>query len=291
MQEAEAPIGPGTPVAKRRSSKSFPARTGFGFMMNTPEATKRSMDTPPTSPMLLQRRLEDDIDSAVHMRSVPLLSLALQRGHRCSADHCLYEVVHRCHECALEFLLEEHGNIDVDEQCRGRRPIHEAVQACSVEGDVGHRMAEALLRHGARPDPIDGDDCAADPPLHVATKRGNASTVSLLLAHRANPNVADSNGHTALHIASRAPPLGLHEKAVLALLSYGANPVRPDAAGMVPGRYARDIKLRVVLRQAEHVYSQGTVLAARGRGRLCAEAPVSICLLSPELFGCIVDFL
>lgn len=266
----------------------------------TPEVKKRSIATPPSSPAMLQKRLQYDIDNALRRSSLPLLSLALLRGHCCGDDHCLYEAVRRQNLRALEFLLQRgHStNHDVDSQCGGRRPLHLAIQACMAEGDVGYKMAELLLKHGSRPDALRDDDPAVDTPLHNATKRGCPAAVALLLCYGADPNGADMSGFTPLHVVCRQTPFHpcgtSHEEVIQLVLRHGACPSLVDHFGLEPLHYAHDVGLRQKLLQAERWWSRGFLRLARGRGQKDDESSRNLivaCCHFPEIFETIIKWL
>lgn len=167
----------------------------------TPQKRQHLQDTPPPAPQLFQNKLRDDIDEAILHGSMPLLSLALIHGHRCSGYHPVYEAVHHQHLGALEFLLR--NGYPADEVCCGRRPLHLAMQCCMIEGDAGQKMAELLLKYGARPNYTPGDDLAQPSPLHNAVQRCCAAATELLLVSGADPRKVDAFGNTPLHLACR----------------------------------------------------------------------------------------
>mmetsp|Transcript_31681 Transcript_31681/g.67332 ORF Transcript_31681/g.67332 Transcript_31681/m.67332 type:complete len:355 (+) Transcript_31681:70-1134(+) len=290
-------IGPCTPQRSTPDCKRLPSWPSRSFSMETPEAKKRSINTPPSGPMMLQKRLEDDIEAALLRGSLSLLSLALLRGHCCGQDHCVHEAVRRQNVRALEFLLQRDVQ-DVDAHCCGRRPLHLAIQACMVEGDAGYKMAELLLQHAARPNLQCGDDWSVDAPLHEATKRGCAAAVALLLRYGADPNAADMNSYTPLHVACRQTPFQFgthHGEVVQLLLRHGAVPYHTDLFGLAPLQYAHDGSLRRRLIQAEQAWSRRALALARGRscvggGQGEDEARI-ICCSIHELFEAIIHFL
>lgn len=92
--------------------------------------------------------------------------------------------------------------------------------------------ASALLNRGADANALDVWGRA---PLVWACEAGSASIVRLLLAHGAQPDLADkSDGSTALIKAVIAGDVS----AVKALLDAGARPDKPDLAGATPLRWA-----------------------------------------------------
>jgi hypothetical protein len=242
------------------------ANVGHCWLLATPETKKRSIHTPPSTPRPLQTRKSSEIDAALVRGSMPLLSLALLRGHRCGSDHGVHEAVRLMSLPALELLLRH--DQDPDEHCCGQRALHLALQACMAENDVGYRMADILLRHHARPDPVDGDGRHVEGPLHGATKRGCAAAVSLLLKRGADPNGRDGNGNSPLHILCRQMHIhidGGYRKVLDLLLQAGAKPYILDADGRPPIAYAHWHGLRWAMQRAEHSWSAGALAAAQGR--------------------------
>lgn len=65
-------------------------------------------------------------------------------------------------------------------------------------------------------------------PLHKATETGNLDAIVLLLKHGADPDVADPDGVTSLHIANSFDGLGYISDI---LLNYGADPNKRDKLG------------------------------------------------------------
>merc|ERR1719491_1264426 len=99
--------------------------------------------------------------------------------------------------------------------------------ACYEAGDVGCRMMEVLLQHGASPNALEGDDACVGGPLHIAAKRSCAAAVETLLAHGADPNTCDSKGCTPLHVlCAQAYFHGFveHQRCLNLLLASGARP-------------------------------------------------------------------
>eukprot|EP00435_Cladocopium_sp_Y103_P059562 s1531_g21.t1 len=253
------------------------------WLLKTPEAKKRSACTPPPS---IQRRLRDDIQTALLQDSDTLLALALLRNHRCCSNHYVYEAVRRHSLRALEYLLKREAS-DLDEACLGCRPLHVATQVCMFNGDVGYCMMELLLQHGARPNRVVGDDPELDPPLHEATKRGSVPAVSLLLNARASPDEVNGHGDSPLHLACRQTPFqgsDMQSEVVSLLLRHGAKPMALDSLGRPPKRYALDPVLVGQLTEAESRWCRGEALLAWRSWRHATN-------ILPELFEKIVSFL
>lgn len=257
--------------------------------MDTPEAKKRSVATPPSGPTLLHRRLQNEIEAALVQGSVSLLSLALSRSHGCGEDHCVFEAV-RCHHAgALELLLQRGPAQDVDRHCSGRRPLHLAVQTTLSEGDTGYAMAELLLRHSSRPGRCPGDSLALDAPLIAAAKRGCVPAVSLLLRYAGDPNSCDVYGSSLLHVVCRQAPYlcgPLHMEVVCLLLRYGACPCATDALGLTPAQYTLDVGLRQLLAAAGRCWNRRSLLLTLARS-----GGVSSAALLPEVVDAIVGCL
>jgi len=263
----------------------------------TPKKLKRrsSEEGPPSGPSIVRRRCAADIAEALRQKSVPLLALAFSSGHRCSGGaHCISEAVAQKNVAALELLLSHGGShADVDEFCRGRRPVHAALQHCIVEGDIGYQMLELLLQHGACPDFIPGD-CNGEGPLHAAVRHGNLLATTLLLRHHADVNGLDVSGSSPLHAACKPALSGTGcvlfadvEGTLRQLLCHGANPFLCDNLGLPPIRYARSGILRVAMSEAETLWSRSALRLAWGR----EEGQAGVAWQIPELLDRIGDFL
>lgn len=208
---------------------------------------------------------------------------------------------------AVEFFLRR-SQADVDRQCKGKRPLHLAVQCCMTVGDVGYRIAALLLQNGAKPDRVSGDDPWADSPLTEAAKRCCIAAVRLLLSFEADPNVLDHSGFSPLHHACRqerlmfpagnstrdmfprlhwtdlhaqgpdgedAPsPFPCVENLVEVLLRNGASPLQLDSVSNLPVHYIPrgSTRLRSKLRRAELHWGKQAMLVVQGRGCPSAEA-------------------
>lgn len=239
-------------------------RSGRLRLPSTPEPKARQTWTPPSNPVVYQRALHIEIEDAVDQASPDLLQLALARS-KLFNGRCLYEAVARGNVRALEILLR-HRVEDVDEQWHGLRPLHLALRSCVDEGDEGFRMSELLLRCGAQPNRIAGDELAAgqDTPLHEAVRRGCAAAVALLLRHGADVNACDAAGNSPLHAVAQQPALwSCHraESVAVLLLRGGASPVCVNAAKRLPSHYARE-ELKARLLAAESHWARRRLLVA-----------------------------
>jgi hypothetical protein len=76
---------------------------------------------------------------------------------------------------------------------------------------------------------VNSVDLAGETPLHMAVKYRNSNTMSALLASGANKEFRDSQGSTALHLATQVGDVG----AVLQLLEQAR--VRNEATGYKHG--------------------------------------------------------
>ncbi|KAF3040073.1 hypothetical protein E8E12_004917 [Didymella heteroderae] len=90
------------------------------------------------------------------------------------------------------------------------------------------RMAEIVLGLGAAPTPDIRNGWSS--PLNLASEEGHVEVVELLLAHRADPNTAESNGVTPLLSAA----FGGHLAVFQILLSHKAEINSKDSTGMTP---------------------------------------------------------
>lgn len=224
----------------------------------TPEPTV--VTEPPPAPVgsrLIWSRMQE-ADAAVREGSIEQLQLALLHGHRCSKSHALCEAVRNCHIAALELLLQ-HGDSDLNEPCHGKSPLRLAVQSCVTPGDVGYKMAQMLLEHGASPDATcEYAGVWQRPALWDAVERRCDIAVELLLAHGADCTIVDKDGSTVLHVACkqlgwmREPPwIECRQRDIVeTLLRHGADPTRTNVAGLTPAWYSQNREVSQKLARA-----------------------------------------
>jgi ankyrin repeat protein len=90
-------------------------------------------------------------------------------------------------------------------------------------------IVELLLKSNTGTDPNAPDEDGLT-PLHIATERGHAAIVQILVRHGADPNKQDADGQTPLHVAT----YHLHPKTVRYLLKKAASPDLADVEGATP---------------------------------------------------------
>ena len=76
-------------------------------------------------------------------------------------------------------------------------------------------MARYLLAQGAN---VDARSKAKQTPLHLAAQRGDTAMINILMAHHADPNPLDREGHTPADLAA----LHHHQQTVKLLVAQGA---------------------------------------------------------------------
>lgn len=109
----------------------------------------------------------------------------------------------------------------------GRNAIHLAAQSMSFprpDEDVKQTLT-VLLNTGV---PVNSLDHFGQTPLHYAVRTGNLMALKTLLAHGANPNLADHvNGNSPLHLAATFGA----DAMISALQEAGANPMQKRKNG------------------------------------------------------------
>eukprot|EP00427_Karlodinium_veneficum_P011833 CAMPEP_0169092070 /NCGR_PEP_ID=MMETSP1015-20121227/16710_1 /TAXON_ID=342587 /ORGANISM="Karlodinium micrum, Strain CCMP2283" /LENGTH=358 /DNA_ID=CAMNT_0009152625 /DNA_START=27 /DNA_END=1106 /DNA_ORIENTATION=- len=122
---------------------------------------------------------------------------------------------------------------DTEPSALGAFPLHEAVNQGSLEGVV------LLLTQGDRD--ISEKDTAGDTALHRAAYHSSAEIVEVLLGSRADPNISDRKGKTALRRAYD------NEDVAKLLLAADADPNVSDKDGTTAlHRAAEDGNLNVI---------------------------------------------
>ena len=83
-------------------------------------------------------------------------------------------------------------------------------------------------------------------PLHIAARNDQEAAISLLLSAKADVNATNSSGQTPLHYAAGRD----QEATVSLLLSAKADVNKTDSNGTTPLGFARDDRVRQLLRDA-----------------------------------------
>ncbi|XP_067617175.1 ankyrin repeat domain-containing protein 50 [Eurosta solidaginis] len=126
----------------------------------------------------------------------------------------------------VKYLLEV-TNVDVNiPDSEGRTALHVAAWQGHVE------MVKMLMTMGNAD--VNAMDLEARTPLHSCAWQGNHDVMSMLLYFGAVADHACKQGATALGISAQEG----HEKCVIALLKYGANPYKSDHCGRTPIKLA-----------------------------------------------------
>ncbi|XP_049303711.1 uncharacterized protein LOC105232825 isoform X1 [Bactrocera dorsalis] len=126
----------------------------------------------------------------------------------------------------VKYLLEV-TNVDVNiPDSEGRIALHVAAWQGHAE------MVKMLITMGNAD--VNAMDLEARTPLHSCAWQGNHDVMSILLYFGAIADHACKQGATALGISAQEG----HEKCVIALLKYGANPYKSDHCGRTPIKLA-----------------------------------------------------
>ena len=103
-----------------------------------------------------------------------------------------------------------------------------ALHAAARSGS--HSVAKVLIESGADID----RKRSGDTPLHAAVENGRGPLITLLLQRGANPDIADGDGDTALHLAARRTDTAENAELISFLLDKGATPNPRNRAGWRP---------------------------------------------------------
>ena len=110
----------------------------------------------------------------------------------------------------------------------------------------GKELCQILIEHGADPNVADGD---GQTPLHIAAQIAQIPNIygkevsQLLIEHDADPNVADGKGITPLHLAASWN----HKEVSQLLIEHGADPNVADGGGRTPLHWAARIDVMNLL--------------------------------------------
>ena len=133
------------------------------------------------------------------------------------------------HTELVNFLLDRGADANLGDSLN-RRPLYFAII------NKHYNTVRVLLTK--RADPLLADDNCGCAPLHWATRVGRTDMAELLLAHGAEVDQVDSNGHTSLHEAAWLNSIDLAKL----LLAHGADPsaqsTKDDGLGSSPLHFA-----------------------------------------------------
>jgi ankyrin repeat protein len=145
-----------------------------------------------------------------------------------------------------EFLLK-HGAAVNARDVEGFTPLHN----CASSSMKGHpskmtekarnEVAAILIAHGA--DVNAESKYGRETPLLRAVPTMNVELARMLLEHGANPNLTQSQGCTALHLASAAG--ADRSEMVKVLLAHGADPTIAEEHGQTPLDWAKEFQPQV----------------------------------------------
>jgi len=143
---------PRTPVHRPANGSSKDT-----YLPKTPEKRKQRFESPPSGAGQRTRRLGNEIEAALAANSMPSLSLALLRGHRCRQEHCVMEAVIQTNLKTLRFLIES-GATDCMRRVAGsgrcmsrsrtvmwRIPITSGWQNSCLSKEHAHKLVLGML--------------------------------------------------------------------------------------------------------------------------------------------------
>ena len=190
---------------------------GFGAAVNTQDMNG---DTP--------------LHSALLYHNADNILLLLEHGADLSIMNTVGRMpIHVADEADTLRLLVEKGNAKLDAQDRsGFTALHYAAAA------KDKARVSLLLNAGANPSM---QNMAGSTPMHLTVDSEIASL--LLAAEAADPNLTDSHGNTALHVAVR----GRHKEVVRQLLENKVDATIANANGKTAFNLAKDKEMRQIL--------------------------------------------
>jgi ankyrin repeat protein len=174
------------------------------------------------------------LHAAAEVGHLDMLKLLLERKASVNARDeqqatPLLLAVHKQHAAIVETLLTHGAHPDLPGRAirsKGFGTSEPGTQFCrpleyAVSGSNTNILL-SLLNHGAD---VEGCETPGWRPLFRAIEAANGRTVGLLLAHKANPNLADNGGAVPLERGLRNPQI------VKLLLSAGADPNHKNKSG------------------------------------------------------------
>ncbi len=137
----------------------------------------------------------DDITEFMQIASLDFLKLTLFGENEEKDDTPLIRACRHNAFKIIDFLLKNGADVNQTKP-NGITPLYISAQ------DGKDSIVETLLKLGALPNQQANSefDCAA--PLHIAATHEHVTTIKLLLAYGADPNLISLSGNTALHAAA-----------------------------------------------------------------------------------------
>lgn len=182
---------------------------------------------------------EDPWSLAVDTRDAAFARALVAAGLAPTIDH-LTLAAGSSHTPALVAVLLGAGVDPNDPDPYGGFVLEAAAQA---EGPESVEIVRQLLDAGARVDAIgarvDAVGERGGGALHGAVRMGRTDTARLLLDRGADPNQANGEGQTPLHVAIRSRALSLD--VIRVLLAVGADPTRTTPQGLTPAESGRGL--------------------------------------------------
>ena len=136
------------------------------------------------------------------------------RGLTCGQQVSIFVAAQRGDVDTIRSLIESGKASATDRDEQNITPLHWAA--------INAQLAACryLLDQGAEIDALGGDLVAT--PMQWAARNGYLYIIQLLIAHNADPNIADAQGYNTLHLVT-------HSSSVMALLYLLHQPINVDA--------------------------------------------------------------